>query len=597
MPEPHPRPPRIRGLRIAAPEPLAGRLAPIASADRADLRASPPEPRAPAIVAPDGPGLRLVLALAPLAAVGVGLAGIGLRVISEPVEVVTAVILPLAILAAIALGERPGPRLAAAALIDLEAILAGAVNPAGMAFAVVLPLIAVGLALPIVRGRPLAILFLASALSAVAGVAAAVSIGPDRTILPPGGAPLSVLAFGAVTTFALGLHWRTTRHLSATLTAAEKEIAERIATERRLRETSAILSAILTSSPVATQAFGRDGKVILWNPASERTFGWSADELVGKPLPAAMVPADDREPSQARIERTFSGGTVNGERVRRLTKDGAERWIDIYAAPLLGPDGEAIGIAGQLVDVTERVRMEAELAQAQKMGAVGLLASGIAHDFNNTLTAAGGYAELIRTETTGSIRADADALIDVVERGRDLTRRLLDFARRSEGAPSEVDLRDVVIGLEPLLRRLIGSTIAIELRLAAEPMRARVQVGQLEQALINLAINARDAMPDGGRLRIGLTPADGDATGHGITSGRVVLIVEDTGVGIPPTVVSSIFEPFFTTKPIRAGTGLGLAMVRGFVETAGGAIGVRSEPGQGTRFTIELPRLGASQRS
>jgi PAS domain S-box-containing protein len=337
--------------------------------------------------------------------------------------------------------------------------------------------------------------------------------------------------------------------------------------------------------------------VILWNPASERTFGWTADELVGRPLPVPMTPPDDRAESRARIDRTIAGQTVNGERVRRLTKDGDERWIDIYAAPLVGPDGAAFGIASQLVDVTERVRMEARLLQAQKMGAVGMLASGIAHDFNNTLTAVAGYAELIRSDATGSVRDDAAALVDVVDRGRQLTRQLLDFARAGDGAPCVTDVRDVVLGLEPLLRRLIGSTVAIELVLPPDPLHARIQVGQLEQALINLAINARDAMPDGGRIRIVLAagePPPGRDGAEDRSIGTVALTVEDTGVGIPPTIVSSIFEPFFTTKPVGAGTGLGLAMVRGFVETAGGSLGVQSELGRGTRFTIELPRLAGA---
>jgi signal transduction histidine kinase len=295
----------------------------------------------------------------------------------------------------------------------------------------------------------------------------------------------------------------------------------------------------------------------------------------------------------------------NGERVRRLTRHGDERWVDIYAAPLLARDGTAIGIAGQMVDVTERVRIEAQLAQAQKMGAVGLLASGIAHDFNNTLTAAGGYAELIQGNSEGSVREDATTLIEVVDRGRQLTRQLLDFARRGDGAAGLVDLRHVVVRIEPLIRRLIGSSIAVELSLAVDALMASIQVGQLEQALINLAINARDAMPEGGRLRIIVDVAGSQArilTGDGVSTivavGRdrpareddLEITVTDDGIGIPAAVLASVFAPFFTTKPVGAGTGLGLAMVRGFVEAAGGGLIVTSAVGQGTTFTIRLPR-------
>jgi len=547
--------------------------------------------------------------VAPLAAIGVGIAGIAFSFVSEPLEIGTALVLPLAILVALSLGDRPEPRLVAAIGLDVEALLAGIVSPAGMAFALVLPLVAVGLVHPVLRGRLLLVVFGLSAVSAVLGVAGAVLIGPARILLPPGSAALTIVSFAAVVTFALALDWRATRRLGASLAAAKTEIAERAAAEGRLRETSEILSAILTSSPVATQAFDRERRVIVWNPASERTFGWTADELVGRPLPTSMVPLEDRDSSRARIDRTLAGATITGERVRRLTKDGDERWVDIYAAPLVGRDGSAIGIAGQMVDVTDRVRMEAQLAQAQKMGAVGLLASGIAHDFNNTLAAAAGYAELIQGNSDGPVRDDATTLIEVVGRGRELTRRLLDFARASDRAAVVVDLRDVVIGIEPLIRRLIGSTTAVELTLGTEPLMASVQVGQLEQSLINLAINGRDAMPGGGRLRIAVDRAGtqaGRPAGEDVTTivavGRpdsrpdsrpaddLEITVSDHGVGIPATVVGGICEPFFTTKPVGAGTGLGLAMVRGFVETAGGSLIVTSGQGVGTDVTIRLPQ-------
>jgi len=335
-------------------------------------------PAGAASVAAGDRWLRVVMIVAPAAAIGVGIAGMALSLISQPAQILAAIVVPLAVIGALLLGDRPSPRLAAALLLDVEALLTGAISPAGMAFALVLPLIAVGLVQPLVRGRTLLVVFCLSAITAVLGVAEAVTIGPARGLMPPGSAFLTVVSFAAVSAFALALNWRATRHLGATLAAAESEIQERAAAEQRLRETSEILSAILTSSPVATQAFDRDRKVIVWNPASERTFGWSADELVGRSLPEAMIPLDDRASSGRRIQRTFAGATTNGERVRRLTKDGDERWVDIYAARLLDRDGTAIGIAGQMVDVTERVRIEAQLAQAQKMGAVGLLASGIA---------------------------------------------------------------------------------------------------------------------------------------------------------------------------------------------------------------------------
>ena len=564
-----------------------------------------PQPAVSREPAPDGRWLRVILVLAPAAAIAVGATGIALSLVSNPIEIFSALVLPLAILGLLVLGERPGARVAAALALDVEALLTGLVSPAGMAFALVLPLIAVRLVQPRTRGRILFVIFCISATTAIVGVAAALTIGPARSLMPVASVVLTILSFAAVSAFALGLDWRATGHLTASLAATEAELAERVAAERRLRETSEILSAILTSSPVATQAFDRRRNVIVWNPASERTFGWTADEVVGRPLPPEMIPAEDREASRERIERTLAGSTTNGDRVRRLTKDGDERWVDIYAAPLLDHDGTPIGIAGQMVDVTHRVRMEAQLTQAQKMGAVGLLASGIAHDFNNTLTAAAGYAELIRSNSDGVIREDATTLMEVVDRGRQLTRQLLDFARRGDGEPGHVDIRDVVIGIEPLIRRLIGGSVTVELSLAGEPLYASVQTGQLEQSLVNLAINARDAMPGGGRLLITVDiagPDDQAQSDEGtltvVAVGRdrrrrpddLEIIVVDTGAGILPSMIANVFEPFFTTKPVGVGTGLGLAMVRGFVETTGGSLTVTSGPGKGTSFAIRMPR-------
>ena len=282
-----------------------------------------------------------------------------------------------------------------------------------------------------------------------------------------------IAGFATIVTFGLALQWRANRQLFGALALAEGEIAARDRAEAELDRTSEILSAIVRSSPVATQAFDLDRNVTIWNPASERIFGWSADEVVGRPMPLAMTPPDDRMPSQARIARTIQGGVATGDRVRRLTKDGEERWIDIYAAPLRDRRGTTIGIAGQLVDVTERVQLEAQLLHAQKMEAIGLLASGLAHDFNNTLTVAGGFAELIKAETADAqVATDAAAIVEVVEKARELTRRLLAVARDTSRPSEPVDVCGVVVELAPLLRQLLGGTIEVELELPDRPMVA-----------------------------------------------------------------------------------------------------------------------------
>ena len=287
------------------------------------------------------------------------------------------------------------------------------------------------------------------------------------------------------------------------------------------------------------------------------------------------------------MRRALAGAAVNGERVRRLTKSGDERWIDIYAARTVDPDGRPIGVAAQLVDVTEELRLEAELLQAQKVAAIRLLAGGIAHDFSNALAAAGAFAERIRDRTHGSIAEDATSIVDAVERGQALTRQLVGLARGSDAAAAVVDVRDVVGRLETVIRRLVGDHVAIELRLAPEPVHARLLVPQLEQALINLAVNAREAMPRGGVLTIGLRRVTDEA----------VIEVSDTGVGIPSGNLAAVFEPFFTTKATGQGTGLGLAMVRGFVENAAGRLAVRSDAGHGATFSIWLPVVSPSAGS
>ena len=540
--------------------------------------------------------LNIVEVVAPAIAISVGVVATISGIVHSPAEVATAVLVPMVTVAFLVVGRtRPSARLGAAVLLNVEAILTGAVNPAGMAFAIALPLIAVGLMQPTLRGRSLLLGFLASGLSGVVGVAAAVFVGPASVMFAPASGLMTVIAFASVSVFALTLDWRATRRLHGALDAATAEIAARDAAETELDRTSEILSAIVRSSPVPTQAFASDRTITIWNPASERIFGWTADELVGKHLPIEMIPVEDRETSDARIDRTLSGAIQNGERVRRLTKDGRERWIDIYAAPIQDRQGRPIGIAGQLVDVTERVELDGQLVHAQRMGAIGLLASGIAHDFNNMLAAAGGLAELIAAATTGVVREDATAIVDVVRRGRQLTRQLLDFARDGDAMVQVVDLREIVSDVEPLIRRLIGPGVQVAVTLPSTPMIARLDPGQLEQALINLALNARDAMPGGGDLEIALGQAGGDdPAGAGPWS---TIRVRDTGTGIPESVIDSIFEPFFSTKPVGTGTGLGLAMVRGFAANAGGRLSVESSVDVGTIFQLLLPPSPAGEQT
>jgi signal transduction histidine kinase/ActR/RegA family two-component response regulator len=243
-----------------------------------------------------------------------------------------------------------------------------------------------------------------------------------------------------------------------------------------------------------------------------------------------------------------------------------------------------------------RSQLEEQLRHAQKMEAIGRLSGGIAHDFNNLLTAIRGYSELLMKELQGSplLRADVEEIFNAADRAATLTGQLLAFSRRQILSPEIVVLNQRVTDMSRMLNRLIGEHIAIDLELAADLWPVRADAAQLEQVLVNLALNARDAMPQGGRLAIETTNRDVKAVegqALDILPGPYVeLHVRDTGIGIPPDVQGRIFEPFFTTKPKGAGTGLGLSMVYGFVKQSGGAITVDSAPGRGTTFSLLLPR-------
>jgi len=242
-----------------------------------------------------------------------------------------------------------------------------------------------------------------------------------------------------------------------------------------------------------------------------------------------------------------------------------------------------------------RLELEEQLRHAQKMEAIGRLSGGIAHDFNNLLTAIRGYSELLLKELQGSpLRDDVEEIFNAAERAATLTGQLLAFSRRQILSPEIVVLNQRVTDMTRMLNRLIGEHIAIDLHLASDLWTVRADAAQLEQVLVNLALNARDAMPQGGRLAIETSNRDvkaREAAKLEISPGPFVeLRVRDSGVGISPEVQARIFEPFFTTKPKGAGTGLGLSMVYGFVRQSGGAITVDSAPGKGTMFSLLLPR-------
>ena len=263
--------------------------------------------------------------------------------------------------------------------------------------------------------------------------------------------------------------------------------------------------------------------------------------------------------------------------------------------------GDGHGARGMSVDdAAERRHLEQQLRHAQKMAAFGRLAGGIAHDFNNLLTAMLGHLEMLGDQfaLNDPRHAELNEIRRVAERAAALTRQLLAFSRRKTAQPEEIDVDAEIARVQRMLRRLIGEDVELAVRLGAEAGRTLTDAGQLEQVVMNLAVNARDAMPNGGRLTIetaSLELEETEAARHGVTAGPFVRVsVSDTGTGIPPEVMAHLFEPFFTTKDPGKGTGLGLAIVHGIVRQSGGFVTVGSEVGRGTVFHVHLPRLEAA---
>ncbi len=339
-----------------------------------------------------------------------------------------------------------------------------------------------------------------------------------------------------------------------------------------------------------------DGAIAALNPAFEAITGWPRDEWLGRPFEGLVHPADLPEALEL-FGRVLRGEARPTSQFRIRTRGGEYRLAEFSASAQLR-DGVLASILGIGRDVTERVQLEQQLRQAQKMEAVGRLAGGIAHDFNNILTAITGYVDLLLEDlgATDPRRGDAQEVRKAADRAAALTRQLLAFSRQQVLQPRVLDLNALVTELEKMLHRVLGEDIDFATRLAPALGAVKADPGQLEQVIMNLAVNARDAMPRGGKLTIETGDADFDegyARAHfPATPGRyVMLAVTDTGVGMTPDVQAHLFEPFFTTKEKGQGTGLGLAMVYGIVKQSGGFIWVYSEPGHGTAVKIYLPHV------
>ncbi|MDY7084438.1 MAG: PAS domain S-box protein [Actinomycetota bacterium] len=368
------------------------------------------------------------------------------------------------------------------------------------------------------------------------------------------------------------------------------------------------LQALLEAAPDAFVGIGDDGRIVLANTQAEQLFGLTREGLLDRPIDELLTPSLPDTPlplpgpeAAPTLAHRMDGATVPVEVSTSLlpTDEGRLRCAVIRDITERVRAQEGLR---QLQAEAERARVEAQLQRTQRLEGLGQLAGGVAHDFNNLIAVISNYATFIAESAAEAgldeIAGDAAQISRAARRGADLTHQLLAFARREVVRPRPLDINDVVSDIEQMLRRSIGEHITLSVRLSPELPAVTADPGQIDQVLVNLAVNARDAMPRGGELTIETEELQVDsdyAAGRPhLGPGRYVrLRVSDTGTGMPAEVIERVFEPFYTTKPAGQGTGLGLATVYGIVTAAGGDLNVYSEPGIGTTFTILLPTTDA----
>jgi len=379
------------------------------------------------------------------------------------------------------------------------------------------------------------------------------------------------------------------------------DVTDRVRAVEALRTAEERMRFALKSADVGIWDLDYTTGVLRWSETLERHYGLSPGTFAGTfDAFVACVHPEDRALTTETIGKAMREGSDFWVHHRAVWPDGTIRWISGAGRILLDAGGGPVRGVGISLDVTDRRNLEAQYQQAQKMEAVGRLAGGVAHDFNNLLTAILGYCELLREDLGPDDPRQGD-LAEIQKAGASaasLTRQLLAFSRKQIIEPSLIDLNEVVRDMDAMLRRLIGEDVTVVLALGSDLSRVVADRGQIEQIILNLAVNARDAMPKGGTLTIGTANVELDEhyerTHFSVRPGPYVgLTVSDTGTGMSPEVQARLFEPFFTTKEPGKGTGLGLATVHGIVARSGGSVNVYSEPGFGTAFTIYLPKAEA----
>jgi PAS domain S-box-containing protein len=355
-------------------------------------------------------------------------------------------------------------------------------------------------------------------------------------------------------------------------------------------------AAIVDSSDDAIISKDLDGVITSWNRGAERLFGYTAEEVVGRSV-SILIPTERLDEEPRILQRIRHGERIDHYETVRRCKDGTLRDISLTVSPIADATGRIVGASKIARDITDRKRAEAALRNADRMEVVGRLAGGVAHEANNQMTIVLGCAAfaLRRPDLPPEVRDELLSVRKAGERTAAITAQLLAFSRRQILQPAPLDLNELLAAFAPALRRTLGDARDLALELSPSVPRVVADRGQLEQVLLNLTLNARDAMPDGGTLRIGtgfvtLRQEPDDTAFERLPVGRYgVLTVQDRGHGMSPETLARIFEPFFTTKPQGEGTGLGLSTVYGIVRQLGGDIRVQSVPGAGTTFQVYLP--------
>jgi len=381
------------------------------------------------------------------------------------------------------------------------------------------------------------------------------------------------------------------KRIEEELRRANEELERR--KSRELRDSQNRLALIVDSSQDAIIGKNLDGIITHWNKGAAHMYGYTAPEMIGRPI-TALCPKDRVDEIPGILERIRRGERVEYFESVRVTKEGRRVDVSISVSPIHDAEGKVVGASAIARNITAQKKIEEQLRQAQKMEAVGRLAGGVAHDFNNLLGIVTACSEMLRSRVDAEGAEYLDNIREAAKRGATLTRQLLAFSRRQQVQAQVLDLNQRMKEVSKLLRPLMGDDVEVTLLTRSETAIVEADAGQLDQIVMNLAVNARDAMPRGGKLIIETGVFDFDesfAREHpSMTAGRyVMLAISDNGSGMDEATRARIFEPFFTTKEMGKGTGLGLATVYGIVRQNGGHIWVYSELDRGTTFKIYLP--------